>query len=259
MTEERIIAYLLEELPEEELERFEEQCFAHEDWPVEVNVVEEDLIEDYLRDALAPERRLRFERNYLKTAARMERVRRAAALLRHLDEYPPAALATAVAPTPPEQTRAGRFRSFWGGSTWLPRVAVALVVTVAVVPSVWWLLFQRGIQAPRTVVTLALNVGNIDRSGGAPPGRVSLTRDTDTLKINLTLLDPPAQSVRYRVELSDVNGEIKTSEIVGQDAQSVLVLVPAAQLTRGQYALKLFAVRADGTERPVGTSLFIVG
>jgi hypothetical protein len=252
MTEERIVAYLLDELPEAELERFEDECFAQEGWPAEINLVEEDLIDDYLRGALAPEQQLRFEQTYLTTAARVERVRKAAALLRHVNEHQPVALTTSVT----QQTWAGRFRAFWGSQTWAPRVAVALVA-VAVIAGVWWLARSRTFQ-PQTIATLTLNVSNGDRAGGAQPGRVRLTRDIDALKISLTLPGPPAQTVSYRVELSDDDGEIKTAEMAGQDAQSVSVLVPAAQLTRGQYSLKLFAVKTDGTEQRIGTSLFIV-
>src|SRR6201989_587549 len=89
MTEERIIAYLLEELPEEEAERFEDECFADESRPEQIKLAEEDLIDEYLRGGLTPERRRRFEENYLTTDARAERVRMAAALLRHVDSYAP--------------------------------------------------------------------------------------------------------------------------------------------------------------------------
>ena len=81
MTDEHITAYLLGELSEEESERFEEECFAQENWPAQIDSVEEDLIDDYLRRELSPRQRQSFENNYLTTVARMERVRMAAALL----------------------------------------------------------------------------------------------------------------------------------------------------------------------------------
>src|SRR5215218_3051501 len=98
MTDERIIAYLLKELPEEELERFEDECFTSEDWPTQISLAEEDLINDYLRKELDPEQRRHFELNYLTTVARMERVRVAAALLRHVDACAPAAETAVAAP-----------------------------------------------------------------------------------------------------------------------------------------------------------------
>src|SRR5918911_605367 len=103
MTDERIIAYLLEELPAEELERFEDECFAQADWPAQLELVEDDLIDAYLSDELPHERRQRFEQNYLTTQARQDRVEVAAALLCRVEEYE-AALQTADAP--PTQTEA---------------------------------------------------------------------------------------------------------------------------------------------------------
>jgi len=56
MTDEHIIAYLLQELNEEEAEHFEEQCFAQEKWPAELDSVEQDLIDAYLRNELSKDR-----------------------------------------------------------------------------------------------------------------------------------------------------------------------------------------------------------
>src|SRR5690242_13792215 len=102
MTDERIIAYLLEELPEEERERFEDACFAEEEWPEEIATVEDDLIEAYLRNQLTPERRQSFEQHYLVTAARQERVAVAAALLRCVDEGNTAERNVAPVPLTPD-------------------------------------------------------------------------------------------------------------------------------------------------------------
>src|SRR3712207_2093541 len=107
MTDERIIAYLLNELSEEESEQFEDECFAAEAWPPEINLAEEDLIDAYLRNELTAERRQRFEQNYLTTEERQERVRVAAALLHHIDERNAASGATATVVALPK--RAARF------------------------------------------------------------------------------------------------------------------------------------------------------
>jgi hypothetical protein len=255
MTEERIVAYLLEELPTEELERFEDECFAQETWPDEIYLVEEDLIDDYLRNLLTPQQRLHFEQNYLTTAARLGRVRKAAALIRHVDEHLPAAPAIA-AESPIKQTWAEWFRALGGSHSWALRVAVASVA-VAVIAGSWWLSRDHALP-PQTIATLTLKVSQSDRAGGVQPARAPLTPETDALKISLTLPNPPAQPVSYRVQLENVDGETKTAELAGQDAQSVSVLIRAAQLTRGQYAVNLFAVKTDGTEQRVGRYFFNV-
>jgi methionine-rich copper-binding protein CopC len=255
MTDERIIAYLLEELPEADLERFEDECFAQESWPTQINQVEEDLIDAYLRDELTPERRQGFERNYVTTEARQERVSMAAALLRHIDEYNAASKA-AVATPPTEPTWAERFRAFWSSQTWALRAATAIAV-VAVIAGALWLSFFRA-PSPRTFATLTLTISNNNRAEGAEASKIKLPPNAEALKISLTLpqLSPPA--ARYRVQLENDDGETKSAEVVGKDAQSVLVVIPAAQLARGQYAVKLFAIQTDGTEQRIHGSYFFI-
>lgn len=260
MTDERIIAYLLEELPEADLERFEDECFAQESWPAQINIAEEDLIDAYLRDELTPERRQRFEQNYLTTEARQERVIMAAALLRHIDEYNTASKAAvsnaAVALPQTEPTWAERFRAFWNSQTWALRTAASVAIVAIIAGALYLFIFRA--PSPRTFATLTLSISNNDRAGGAQSGKVKLPPDAEALNIYLTI---PAQSppaARYRVELENDSGETKSVEVAEKDAQSVLVVIPAAQLARRQYALKLFAIKPDGSEQRVTGSYFFI-
>jgi methionine-rich copper-binding protein CopC len=253
MTEERIIAYLLEELPEEDSEQFEDECFAQESWPARINLVEEDLIDAYLRDKLTPEQRQRFEQNYLTTDARRERVKIAAAFLRHVDEYQFAGAAVEVKPS--ESRWAGRFRAFWNNQTWALRAAAALVV-VAIIAGVLWLSLSRS-SSPRTFATLTLSISDTsNRAEGARAGKVKLPLNADALRLSLMLPDRLPGAARYRVELVSDNGEVMTLEISAQDERSVSAVIPADRLARGQYALNLFTINADGTEQGVSGSYF---
>jgi methionine-rich copper-binding protein CopC len=254
MTDERIIAYLLEELPEDDLERFEDECFAQESWPTQIDLVEEDLIDAYLRHELVPERRQRFERNYLTTETRQERVSIAAALLRHIDEYN-AASAAVVAVPPTQLTWTERFRAFSSSQAWELRAATALAIVVVIAGTLW--LFSRA-PAPRTFATLTLTVSNNNRAEGVQARKVKLPPDAEALNVSLTLPQESPPAARYRVELENDNGETKSAEVAGKDAQSVLVVIPAAQLARGQYALKLFAIKTDGTEQRINGSYFFI-
>jgi len=250
MTDERIIAYLLEELPEADLERFEDDCFAQKRWPTQVRLVEEELIEAYLRNELTPERRQRFERNYLNTEARKERVSRAAGLLRLIDE----SLAHPIRPAGVIWME--RFRAFWGGETWGLRAA-ALIAIVTVIAGALWLFIFRPPSAP-TFATLTLTISSNTRAEGPQAGKISLPPAAHALKISLTLPQGAPQASRYRVELESNDGVTKSVEVSEEDAQSVSVVIPAAQLARGQYALKLFAIKADGTEQRINGSYFFI-
>jgi hypothetical protein len=254
MIDERVIAYLLEELPEAEQERFEEECFAEDDWPAQLNLVEEDLIDDYLRDALAPEQRSHFEQNYLTTDARMERVRMAAALLQHVDERQAAVIQPAVAATPANESWGERFRAFWSSPAWMPRAAVvSLAVVAVVVASAWWLARA---PAPKTFAELSLSVSASDRASGVQPGTVKLPLNADALRISLTLPVETSTATRHRVELENSKGEVQTLEIAGRNARSVSVVIPASRLARGRYAARLYTTDAAGTEQRINGSYF---
>lgn len=254
MTDERIIAYLLEELPEAESEQFEDECFAQESWPTQINLVEEDLIDAYLRDELPPEQRQHFEQNYLTTEARHERVLMAAALLRHFEECDAVAGRVEDA-KPSETTWTGRFKAFWNSRPRALSAATAFAV-VAVIACALWLSFSRA-PSPKTFASLTLAPSlNHTRAEGAPADKVKLPLNADALRIFLKLPEHPASIVRYRVEWESDNGETEPLEITGQDAQSIQVVIPAAQLARRQYALKLFALKADGTEQRLNGSYF---
>jgi hypothetical protein len=255
MTDERIIAYLLKELPEEELERFEDECFARESWPGDIDPVEEDLIDDYLRDELPPERRRRFELNYLTSPARRERVRMAAGLLRHVDERAPRLAPTPFAPADGE-TWFDRLRAYWGGLNWA-RQATAALALVFVVSGLWWLSRPAGTDPSHSVAKtfdpLVLTISYGNRATGVRAGKAKLPRDGGGLKLLLTLpqtSSPPA--AYYRVQLETIDGEIKLSEKVVRENQSIPVDIPAKTLARGQYVVQLFAVGDDGSEQRVG-------
>lgn len=257
MTDERIVAYLLGELTEEESEQFEGECFAGEDWPAQIIPVEEDLIDAYLRDELTPEQRQRFERNYLTTEARRERVAMVAALLRHVDTFPVEDDPFVPAP-PAEPTWAERLIVFWDTRTWGLRVGVAVGLITIIIGSLW--LSRPHTPAARTfaILTLSVSVEN-NRSEGGQASNIRLPPGTDALRIFLKLPEQSTPAARYRVELMNEDGEISSPGVAGQERDSVSVEIPAAQLTRGRYAVQLFAITPDGAERRTpGVYLFNV-
>jgi hypothetical protein len=257
MTDERIIAYLLEELPEEELEQFEDDCFADEDWPAQVNLAEEDLVDAYLRNELSQERRRRFEQTYLKTEARQERVMLAAALLRHIDKQQAEPKAVIATSSSTESTWRERLQAFWSGQTLALR-AVAMIAIVSLIGGLLWLYLSRS-PSSHSFVSLTLTISLKDnRSEGVQADKVKLPLPADILKISLKLPEKAPQATDYRVELDKDTGETKVLKIAERDAQSVVVDIPASQLTRGQYALKLFTVKEDGTEQRIAGKYFFM-
>ena len=265
MTENRILAYLLEELPEEEAARFEDECFAADNWPEQINLVEEDLIDDYLRGELLPERRRRFEHNYLKTAARRERVRTAAALLKHVDQISDAAPQEAAPRRAgaEKQTWWSRLRDFWNGQNPMPRSAIVAFATVALIAGALWFVAPRTNDRMRddaAGATLEISMNEGDRAEGARAGAVKLPLRGDALRLVLTLPEEEnngaaTKANAYRVQVENPGGAIKFSgRAQTTDARKVSVVIPAGQLERGAYAAILSAIETDGSERRVAGS-----
>jgi hypothetical protein len=249
----RITSYLLGELSEEESEQVEDECFAGDYWPAQVRFIEEDLIEAYLRDELSPEQRQRFEQNYLTTSARQARVR-AAELLLHVAERSPV-VKDAGAAMESERNWFERLRLYWGSLPWVPRVAYALAATTAVAATVgalWVLLTPR----PQTFATLTLEISNSTRAQGAQAETVNLPPDADALIIYLTLPDRLQPAAGFRAEVERAGGESFSFEPEQRDARTVSVSIPAESLSRGQYALRLFTVGAEGSRQRVSGNYF---
>jgi len=247
--EARVVSYFLGQLSEEEAKRFEDECFAQEYWPSRINLAEEDLIDAYLHDELAPEQHQCFEQNYMISEGRQRRVRLAAALLRQTCERE-AVVAEPVAVERDSETWVRRMRAFWVGRAW-PLPAGYAVAVVAIIVCAAWLYISR-VQQPPVVASLKLTSTVEKRSKGAEGADVrsiKLPSNADALRVELMFPSNAAPAPVYRVELDNKDeGESKSLAISGQDAQSVSVLIPASRLVRGDYALRLVAVK-NGEEQ----------
>jgi hypothetical protein len=264
--------YLLGTLAGEARQRVEERLLLEEDFLEELLSGEDELIDQYLHATLSEEERDGFERHFLSTPERHQKLRFGRAFGQYISKHskdargenvegenvemrPAAAAAAAVGgATTTEPTWAERFRAFWSGQTWGSSASLALAL-VAIISGALWVFSQRT-PSPRTFAALALNVSAGNRAEGVQPVAVRLPLNADALRISLTLPGGAAPATHYRAESVDVDGRIKPLQIDGQDAQSVSVVIPAAQLARGQYALRLFKTEADGAEQRVPGSYF---
>ena len=255
MTEERIIAYLLEELPEAERERFEDECLTAEEWPEEISLAEESLIDGYLRGELTPIQRANFEQNYLTTTARAEKLVNAKALLRHADQRQKQNTRAA------EITWGQRWDAFRGG--WRLALAAAAFALVVLSAGLWWR--RSAPEPPETYYALTLQLSKTTRDPGSQ-GNKEINRTPYPLgkdKLYVTLMLPPdiAPATTYRVEMlrSDTSETIKFDSLTGGGGL-VILTIPATQISRGQYLLKLYARDANGKEMPLpGGYYFDVG
>lgn len=248
MTEERITAYLLQELTEREAEQFEEQCFALPEWPAgKLESAEDDLIDEYVRNELPPDRHRRFEENYLITEARKERVLLARSFL-----------CVACSGNPPKPNWRDRFRRFWKVPGLIPRYAsVVAVLVLAVALFVWsW----SRLTVPRTFADINLtSMASARRSYDTttpPIQKISLPLGADALRISLTLPEPTPEGATYSVRWENVQGLLKILKIESEDATTIRVMIPAGDLTPGQYTLKVMRKQGQ-TEQRIADYFFI--
>ena len=83
--DDQLVRYVLGLLPDEQTERLDEASIADDEVAARLRVVEDDLVDSYVRGTLEPERRARFESYYLSSPRRRERVKFAASFVRAVD------------------------------------------------------------------------------------------------------------------------------------------------------------------------------
>jgi CHAT domain-containing protein/Tfp pilus assembly protein PilF len=132
-------SYLLGELSEEDERRpLEERLLTDEDFFEELLITEDELIDDYLKNALTDEEKRRFEDHFLLTAERQQKLRFAKALKRYVSAETEGA--TEEAPEivlRPSPQRTSWVRAFFAS----PLRAVAAVLILAALCTGFWRVF----------------------------------------------------------------------------------------------------------------------
>lgn len=250
--------YLLGDLTQEAQQQVEQHLLTENNFLEELLLGEEELIDDYVGGDLSDEDRLKFEQHFLSTPERHRQLRFARALSRYASNSTEKASSKSATARPPAPTAepswAERFRAFWNSRAW---ALSAMALTLVIIASSWLWLFRPHTSTPQTFATLTLPVGISTRAESAQASKVRLPLNADALRISLMLPEGTAPAASYRVELVSDNGETRSLKVAGQDAQSVSVVIPAAQLARGRYALKLFTTNADGTEQRVSGNSYL--
>ena len=239
--QESLKRYLLGELADGAREQIEKDLLASDELFEELLVIEDEIVDEYLTKKLNPEDRDRFEQHFLSTPERFEQLNFARALNRYVSTGKPQ-------PAP---------RGFLPFITRQPVGvhAISFLILAVLVGAIWFFSGQRS--SPKTFATLSLTISQGTRAEGAEVARLKLPISEDALKIILKLPDQSSPTARFRAELETHSGAKQELETAAQDANSVTVMVPAADLRPGQYSIKLFAIDSDGRERRVnGSYLF---
>ena len=241
--QERIRRYLLGQLNDEDLQTIEDRLMTENDLFEELEVSKDEIIEEYCAGELTAREREWLEQHFLASPEGKLNRRFALALKQSKQKSPkPATFFERL------QTR---ISDLWNSQPW----AVAAIASAAVVLVVAGIGLRGTFQStPNKFLALTLTNTAATRTGeGEPTAKVSVPLNVDELRITLLLPASSPAASSYRVEAVD---GINTLSVAGSNSNSVSVIIPAAQLRRGQYALRLYAIRADGTEERVSGNYF---
>jgi methionine-rich copper-binding protein CopC len=160
-------------------------------------------------------------------------------------------------PVPAEPGWWERAKLYWNQQPLSLRFA-SIFATFVILAGIAMLVMPTRNSTSPAYASIALQVSNSNRSGGAEIPSIKPQPSDAGFRIELFLPDgtPPANN--YRVNLTSEQGtrDLPLSE---QNAGSVVVIVPRNDLPPGSYTIQLFAVNADGTEQRVrGSYSFIV-
>lgn len=218
--------YLLGQISGEERDRFEEKLFSDDEFCEELLAAEAELIEAAIGGELTAAEADQFEKQFLITAERKETLRFRRALQRVAKKK--------------KLEKDIRDKSAWNLQRWIPQVAVSLVALVIIGGIVWTLL-------PRTVGERTLVAAANERASGRVAETLTLPVPYDDLKLRLKLPQPATPVKDYRVEMRTADGQTRALKPVSYDEQFVDVVIPVSSLSRGDYAFKVSAIRADSS------------
>lgn len=224
--------YLLHDVSEKEREEIERRYFRDPEALALLDAVEGDLIDAYVRRELTRAQRARFEKYFLCTRARRERLRMAEALQRHL----------------PPQRRLSR--------AWIAIAASLLIVALGA-----WLwtrdtpstVVDRPAPPPRVVtprepVTVAaMLVPGLTRTGDAPQ-KIVLGPDVEQVRVS-ALVEAEGEWRDLRASLGDWTASNLTMNV----DRTVTIAIPAARLPPGEHLLVL-----TSADEPLGDYPFVV-
>ncbi len=244
--------YLLGQLNEGEEERLELRLLTDPDFGDDFDTIVDEITDQYVGNEFKGEERRRVEQYFLRSAERQKKVNFASELLRQAAVERGSSVVNV--PVPPEPGWWERASLFWNRQALSLRFATIFATLIIMVGVAMLVLPTRNTTSP-SYASIALNISNSDRSAGSETPSVKPQPGDAGVGIELILPEgiPPANTYRVNLEGEHVLQDLPVAE---QNARSVVVMVPTTKLPRGGYAIKLFAVKADGTEERVRGSYF---
>jgi hypothetical protein len=232
----QIKQYLLGQLAETDEEQVELRLMSDRAFSEEFDIVVDEMATLYVSRHFKGDEKTQVEQYFLRSPERRTKVQFICEMLRQIN--------VPVA-QPVQQNIWQRMTAVWGQpSVFRPAISFAILLIVAGL--VFWVISNN---AKPTYQSLELAMGSSERSVGTAVKRVHLESGTDGLLIKLKLPGPTVSQYRASLRGEPLAAPTQLT-IEAQDAESITVLVPADQLSRGSYAIELTEIN-NGRETPL--------
>jgi hypothetical protein len=254
-----LVKYLLGDLPEERQVEVEDRAFADQEFLGALEAAEADLIDAWVRGELSPSERRAFERRFLTSPSRRNKVEFARALARVTSEAKPA------------EALPGKVRRWPFGIQWSPVLqwAAGLACLFCIAVTAWFTIENAAMRSRLSALEARLNGREHGRPAPAAgvawlvllPGlsraetrvpQLSVDPAAQIVRIEVKL-EPRDDYSRFRVELRTRQGEdvLTFANLARRETAqgyAVVVDVPASVLPPGQYELALKGMKKDSAE-----------
>lgn len=232
-------------MDEAEQEQVELRLMSDAAFSEEFDILVDEISIRYVAGELEGDEKDRVERYFLQAPERQSKARVMCELLHY------SALTRGEEPVKSETSVAvaddvgllARVRKFWNADPLMFRLIATAAVIVVVVGVVF---LSRSGRPATSYATLTLTSRNAERGQDTNElASVKLAPGVDELRLQLMLPAQPTQPKSYRAEIFPPPGHLT---IVSLDSQSVVIAIPMTDLKRDRYAIRLFAIYADGRE-----------
>lgn len=226
--------YLLGQLGEADEERVELRLLTDPAFGEEFDTVVDEITDQYVGNEFEREERERVEQYFLKSPERQMKVHFAKELLQRAEHvrgngHRPASSSPGILE---------RIISFLTNQSSTMRAATTMAAVVIVVGVAVYI--GRPDRGSGNYAPLSLQMSASVRGNGTETKTVRLA-DNDGIRIELTLPDQIPQAQSYRVELIDGQERSRNLSITERTDRSLVVTIPAGEISRGSYNIHLFA------------------
>lgn len=237
----------------------------------ELLILEDELIDRYVRGQMSEADRASFEKYFLQSSEHRQKLRFARSLSKYVDRAAAEAgdiepEAVALVPIATESPNTGhayshaksRRFSFWPFRSPVLNYGIAFVLLIAISGLAWIALKSFRPTGPGRVFEATLVPGGITREGGEIQ-TITVPAGTDTLRLRLILPVEPYRE--YKVELIASDGSLvlmrdRLTPTDALDSKSLFVDVPATALKRDNYRIKLGGTSAGAADENIASFSF---